>query len=130
MQLWLGTLCAVMLMALPSFAQPVPDNASAKSYGDGWECDIGYRQREDLCAAVVVPENAYATNRSYGRGWACLHGFLERDRTSCVAVVVPEGAFLDPSGERWHCLRGFARRDGACVEVIVPENALDRKSVV
>ena len=53
----------------------MPANAQPKSYGEGWECDRGYRRGGDVCLAIVVPENAYATNRTYGAGWECLHGF-------------------------------------------------------
>lgn len=120
---FLGPVFGLLLLAMPAFAQTMPENASAKSYGEGWDCDIGYRPDGDNCAAVAAPENAYETNRSYGTGWACLHGYHQVNETACVAVVVPEGGFLDPSGERWHCLRGFHRVDDSCQKVVVPENA-------
>ena len=113
---------ALLLLAMPAISQTMPENASAKSYGEGWECNFGYRLIGDNCAAVVVPENAYETNRAYGLGWECRHGYREVDETACVAVVVPEGGFLDPSGERWHCLRGFFKVDDTCQVVVVPEN--------
>ena len=127
MALFIGSILAVMLFALPAFGQtagqPMPDNASAKSYGDGWECNIGFRLNENACVAVVVPQNAYDTNRSYGSGWECLHGFRRTDEAVCVAVEVPDGGFLDPSGERWHCLRGYAKVDDTCQEIVLPANA-------
>ncbi len=127
MALFIGSILAVMLFVLPAFgqtaSQPMPENASAKSYGDGWECNIGFRLNEDACVAVVVPQNAYDTNRSYGSGWECLHGFLRTDEAACVAVEVPEGGFLDPSGERWRCLRGFIKVDDTCQEIVLPANA-------
>lgn len=125
--LFLGLIAAVLLYALPAFAQstapPMPENASAKSYGDGWECNIGFRLNENSCVAVVVPQNAYDTNRSYGSGWECLHGFRKTDEAACVAVEVPEGGFLDPSGERWRCLRGYIKVDDTCQEIVLPANA-------
>ena len=123
----MGSIIAVMLLALPAFAQtaaqPIPENALAISYGDGWECNIGFRPNENVCVAIVVPQNAYHTNVSYGSGWECLHGFSGTDESACVAVEVPEGGFLDPSGERWHCLRGFAKVDDTCQEIVLPANA-------
>ncbi len=121
------TLCALLLFSMPAFAQStsqsVPENATATSYGDGWKCNAGYRLSGDVCAAVVVPENAYPTNRTYGLGWECLHGFRENDEATCVAVIVPDGGFLDSSGERWHCSRGFLKIDDTCQEIVVPANA-------
>jgi len=119
---FLAPFVGLLLLALPAFAQPMPENARASSYGDGWECNIGYRLDGDICAAVVVPENAYETNRSHGAGWECHHGFRKVDGTACVAVVVPAGGFLDASGERWHCLRGVFKQGGGCQESGVPEN--------
>ncbi len=47
----IGSILAVMLFVLPTFgqtaSQPVPENASAKSYGDGWECNIGFWLNEN-----------------------------------------------------------------------------------
>ena len=33
----LGPVFALLMLAMPAFAQSMPENASAKSYGDGWE---------------------------------------------------------------------------------------------
>lgn len=127
MALFMGVIVAVILLAHPAFSQtavePMPENASAKSYGEGWECNIGFRLKEKTCAAVIVPKNAYGTNRSYGSGWECLHGFRKTDIDVCVAVEVPEGGFLDPSGEQWLCLRGYTKVEGTCRELVVPANA-------
>ena len=53
-----------------SFAQgdsvEVPDNARAKEYGNGWECDLGYRAVNEASIAVRLPTNVYLTNTSYG----------------------------------------------------------------
>ena len=127
--MWLlaASLCALFLTTLPAQAQttlqPMPENAIAKSYGAGWECNIGFRRDGDACAAIIVPKNAYATNRAYGLGWDCFHGFRRTGETGCADVVVPEGGFLDPSSERWHCLRGFAKLDDACQKIVLPANA-------
>ena len=122
-----GFFFVLMLLALPGFAQStgpaIPENASAKSYGDGWECDLGFRQSDETCAAITVPENAYSTNRSYGRGWECYHGFRAIDEVECSVVDVPEGGYLDPSGERWWCLRGYVKVDDTCQEIILPANS-------
>ncbi len=125
--LFVGPILAVILLLTPAFSQtgsqPMPENASTKSYGDGWECDIGFRLNEKACVAVIVPQNAYDTNRSYGSGWECLHGFRITDETECVAVEVPEGGYLDTSGERWRCLRGYIKVDDTCQEIVLPANA-------
>ena len=55
----------------------VPENAHAKRYGNGWECNKGYREVNEGCAAVKVPANAYPTNQSYGRGWECNREYRE-----------------------------------------------------
>jgi hypothetical protein len=123
---------ATMLLALisfwallsgPAFSQPMPEHASAKSYGDGWQCDVGYRLNEGICTTITVPENAYATNRTYGAGWACRHGFRETSDAICVEVVIPEHGFLDPSGERWHCMRKFRKIGNTCQAIVLPANA-------
>jgi hypothetical protein len=67
---------ALILLALlatlsgPVFAQvgsvEVPENARAKEYGNGWECDLGYRAVNEASIAVRLPTNAYLTNTSYG----------------------------------------------------------------
>ena len=53
MALFMGSIIAVLLFALPAFAQsaalPIPENASAKSYGDGWECDRNFQKSKGLC---------------------------------------------------------------------------------
>ena len=56
MALFMGSIIAVLLLAIQGFAQtadqPMPENASAKSYGDGWECNIGFRLNENACVPV------------------------------------------------------------------------------
>jgi hypothetical protein len=53
----------------------IPANATAKTYGNGWECDRGYRKIDSACVVVTLPENAYLTDSSYGSGWTCKHGY-------------------------------------------------------
>jgi len=119
-----GAILAFFLSALTALAQntiqPMSENASAKSYGDGWECNVGYRQKGETCLEVTVPDNAYSTNRTYGLGWECLRGFRKDREANCVAVEVPEGGYLDPSGERWRCLRGHIKIDDTCHRIILP----------
>ncbi len=64
--------------ASPSFAQAssAPDNAHARSYGDGWECDRTFRRDGAACVPVVVPANAHLNrtgNKNFqrSRGNAC-----------------------------------------------------------
>lgn len=120
-------LVAFVATAWPLFAQAqvarMPDNAKPKSYGGGWECLRGFRQDGDGCVAIVLPDNAYATNRTYGAGWECLHGFREVGGTMCVKVDVPEGGYLDPSGTSWRCHRGYMRVDDLCEQIILPPNS-------
>lgn len=127
-------LSANLLLAGPSFAQSnpadIPKNASAKSYGDGWECDLGYRIAGETCVAITIPENAYATNRSYGSGWECLHGFLQVEGTSCVPVIIPDGGYLGPSGTRWFCHRGFQKIGNTCEKINLPPHAYLTSSAV
>ena len=106
-----------------STAISIPENAHAKRYGDGWECDTSFRPDGDQCVAVVVPKNAYGINHAYGKGWECHHGFKETNETSCVKVVVPAGAYLDSLGERWRCLRGFEKNGETCRKIAIPPNA-------
>ncbi|HUT41257.1 MAG TPA: hypothetical protein VM011_07930, partial [Gammaproteobacteria bacterium] len=54
-----------------------PENARAKEYGKGWECNQGYRAVNGTCTAVKLPADAYLTNTSYGSGWECGRGYRE-----------------------------------------------------
>ncbi|GAA4215227.1 hypothetical protein GCM10022290_00080 [Sagittula marina] len=67
----------------------MPENASAKSYCDGWECNIGFRLNEDTCVAVVVPQSANDAKRFYGSGWEW--------------APISQNARLDRAGNRWGC---------------------------
>lgn len=123
-------LLSALLVAGPdiAFAQgpsgAIPENARAKSYGGGWECNRGYRETKGACAAVKVPANAYATDTSYGRGWDCDWGYKEITRRAgrCVAVKPPTNAYVHASGDRWECNRGYRKAGESCVAVDVPAN--------
>lgn len=114
----------LLLLALPGFAQSdIPDNASKKSFGSGWECNLGFRVDDQSCAAITVPKNAFATNQTYGTGWECLHGFIENQEAACIEVAIPDGGYLDATGERWRCSRGYRKMDDTCQQIVLPENA-------
>jgi hypothetical protein len=118
-------LCAVAPGAAVGQSKPaaVPSNAHAKAYGKGWECDRGYRESAGACAAVVVPDNAYADNFSQGRGWECNFGYRIRDNV-CIAVKVPTNGYLADSyhGAGWQCERGYREVGADCIAIDVPEH--------
>ncbi|MEJ2336304.1 MAG: hypothetical protein P8Y26_11840 [Gemmatimonadales bacterium] len=64
---------APTLVAAQADATEAPPNSHAKSYGDGWECDRGFRRVNQSCVAVEVPPNAYL-DPSGGR-WECSRGY-------------------------------------------------------
>jgi hypothetical protein len=41
----------------------------------------------------------------------------------CVAVIVPQNAFLRASGDGWECQRGFENIGQSCVRIHLPRNA-------
>lgn len=55
-----------ILAIAPALAQTdrgaPPENAQARVYGPGWECDYGFARRGETCAAVVLPEHARSTD--------------------------------------------------------------------
>ena len=147
-------LCLSLLPAVATAQSAVaeaPVNSHAKSYGDGWECDWGYRTVAQACEPIIVPAHAYLD--AFGGRWDCdrgyrdineacvpievpLHAFLnssghswqcdrgyQRDNGSCIAVVVPADAYLGSAGDRWECERGFRRNGASCVALVVPPNA-------
>lgn len=99
----------------------IPENATAKSYGNGWNCNMGYRESKGACTAVMVPDNAYPTNRTYGKGWECKRGFREYDK-HCQHIMVPENGYLDYSGTRVKCDRGYLMVNKICDAIKVPAN--------
>ncbi|MDH3449987.1 MAG: hypothetical protein OEO18_17735 [Gammaproteobacteria bacterium] len=41
---------------------------------------------------------------------------------ACVAIVVPDNAYLGGSGSDWVCMRGYRALDGACEAIKIPPN--------
>ena len=123
----LAAYAVVYLFVTAGFAQDgtglPPENAQNRTYGAGWDCNIGYREDDGSCAALDLPENAYATGRSYGTGWACRRGFVETAGGICAEIFVPENAFLRSSGYGWECERGYREERDTCVAIEVPDHA-------
>ncbi|GHC59248.1 hypothetical protein GCM10007315_23630 [Gemmobacter tilapiae] len=67
-----------------------------------------------LLGEARVPANAFLRSSGYGPGWSCERGY-EVLNGACVAIDLPENAYLDRSSNRWSCNRGFQLSDGACV---------------
>lgn len=88
----------------PAFAQTktadVPNNASARQFSTGWDCNEGYREVNADCQKIKVPENAYPTKRQFGDGWKCKWGFKKSDE-ACIPVGIPANAYLESSGNDW-----------------------------
>jgi hypothetical protein len=97
----------------------LPQNAHYKTYGDGWECNYGYKQDNDVCTAIKVPANAYLN--SYGSKWECKRGYLESGG-ECSAINVPDNAYLNSYGNKWECKRGYRASSYACLAIKVPAN--------
>jgi hypothetical protein len=100
---------------------PIPENARAKGYGTGWECNRGYSLVKGACTAVTIPANAYPAGTSFGQGWQCNHGFKAAGE-ACVAIKILANAYLQPSGDSWHCERTYRKVDDTCMAVAVPLN--------
>jgi hypothetical protein len=111
---------SVLLVGIPgqALAQAttgqIPENAEPRSYGDGWRCNPGYRESNDACAAIEIPENGYATSSSFGTGWECSYGFKESN-SSCTPVRVPANAHVDYSENGWYCNKPYRKRNGEYV---------------
>ena len=95
-------------------------NAHTKSYGDGWECDWGYRPAAQSCEPITVPAHAHLD--AFGGRWDCDRGYLKVNE-ACASVQVPLHAFLNSSGHDWRCDRGYQRNVESCVAVMVPADA-------
>jgi hypothetical protein len=100
----------------------IPDNARAKGYGSGWECERGYRATGKACLAVQIPKNAFSTNSTFGNGWECSWGFRQI-KEACEVIKVPTNAYLNSFGDKWKCDRGYRSVAERCVAVVLPENA-------
>ena len=92
----------------------IPANAEPRSYGDGWRCNPGYRESNDACAAIEIPENGCATISSFGTGWERSYGFKESNG-SCIESELPANAHVDYSGNGWDCNEPYKKRNGECV---------------
>jgi hypothetical protein len=91
----------------------LPGNASENKFGNGWECDHGYRMVDETCVAIKVPANGYLTDSTHGSGWACDHGY-RAVKEACVAVKVAENAHLNFSGSDWECNRPYRKKLNKC----------------
>ena len=115
------------LTALLSFvpvlsgSDEIPANAHAKDYGDGWECDLGYRELGDTCIVIELPANAYLTDSLYRKGWECSRGYVRVDE-ACVVIDVPPNAYLNSYGDNWRCNRGYQKLRDACIAIELPES--------
>lgn len=118
LSLWIT---APSLVSAKSASNDLPENATAKSYGEGWNCNQGYRERKGACFAVRVPANAYPTNKTYGKGWECKRGFREAVN-ACEQIKVPQNGYLDYTGIKVKCDRGYLLVKKHCVLIKVPEN--------
>ena len=85
-----------LITAASAGSGAVPANATARSWGYGWECQTGYIEDGDVCQAINKPANAVLSGSSFGKGWSCLRGFRE-DGDQCKKVAVPSNAFLKES---------------------------------
>jgi hypothetical protein len=71
-------------------------------------------RRLGACAAIDIPEFAYATNRPYGSGWKCSRGY-RADGNTCIELELPANARVDYSGNGWDCNKRYRKRNGECV---------------
>ena len=111
----LVTFTCASASAQTSIDQIAPENATQQNYGQGWFCDLGYRETKGTCVAIIAPKNAYLNNRKYGTGWDCERGFSVRG-LECVEVIVPENGHLKDSGNDWLCNRPLVKRLDRCVD--------------
>lgn len=122
-----------LLVTSPGFvcakndAIDVPVNATAKSYGTGWSCNKGYREKNNACEAIIIPDNAYSTNKTYGIGWECNRGYRKID-DACVVIKIPVNGYLDFDGKKVKCNRGYLMVDKFCKVINVPANGYLTKS--
>ena len=100
----LAAYALITLMVLAGFtglaraqgiANTIPANASASTYGYGWQCDGGFRKKDGACVVVTVPANAFLTDSSYGSGWKCKHGY-KQNSDACDPVALPANAYISP----------------------------------
>jgi hypothetical protein len=101
--------------------QIIPKNSHTKTYGNGWECNLGFQTVGNICVAIKTPKNAYLTNSSFGNGWKCNWGHRKNDDT-CTIIMIPANAYLDSYSYEWQCDRSFKKNNNSCVAIKIPEN--------
>ena len=94
------------------------------AYGEGWRCLSGYRQIENRCEAIQVPDNAYLSNSSFNFGWGVYSWIPLKKAGYALPLKVPQNAYIEASryGKGWSCNQGFREISEECVAIIVPEN--------
>jgi hypothetical protein len=95
--------------AIPSDAT-LPPHAKWQSWGNGWECQRGYRKEGQHCIEVDIPPHAFLD--AFGHDWKCKRRY-RRAGERCVPVQVPKHAYLAYSGHGWTCNDGYQRVDQA-----------------
>ena len=78
-----------------------PFFSHALRYGDGWECQRGYRRIERECIAVSLPPNAFLS--AAGEGWTCNRGFAKAEG-ACAAIDVPANAMTMLKSGGYHIM--------------------------
>ena len=121
--LWMLAACLSNLPDASAQQQKLPAHSHKSYYGNGWQCDPGYRRSGNVCKTIRVPEHAIPTGKSYGLGWECMRGYVAQNQDKCVGILVPKNAYLSASGVGWRCKRGFRRSDDVCLRIVVPNNA-------
>jgi hypothetical protein len=114
----------LLVCAVSSSAQPVPQNAHKNPFGPGWTCNRGYHNAGGRCVAVQIPENAQLN--FLGNGWDCKRGFRNAGGR-CVAVQIPENAQLNIVGNDWDCKYGFKKVGVGCQQMSPAELAAYNK---
>ena len=66
-----------------------PQNSHKSRYGDRWECNRGYREENDTCAKIMVPDNAFLDR--HGKNWVCDRGFSKKG-SRCQKITLPQNS--------------------------------------
>ena len=80
----------LLTLSNPVFAQQisVPENGKINVYGNGWDCQRGFKKVGDSCSKVDVPSNGKIN--VYGNGWDCQRGFKKvGDSLSLIHISEP-----------------------------------------
>ena len=122
---WLALLIVATIFTRSAEAEikpAIPDHASVIRFGNGWQCNDGFREHDGQCVKIDVPANAHLSGGGYGTGWQCDWAFTE-EQGNCISINVPAHAYLSFTGTRWHCDRGYRRVNNVCEAVEVPPSA-------